>query len=62
VDSVFALCQLYRLEDPRLSQIMVQGDLIVPESNRIMTRSKAKQSRDLDLQSRSVFFLVMNFG
>ncbi|PWW77744.1 ARM repeat-containing protein [Tuber magnatum] len=44
--NVFALCQLYRLEDPRLSQIMVQGDLIVPESNRIMTRSKAKQTPD----------------
>ncbi|KAK8251995.1 armadillo-type protein [Phyllosticta capitalensis] len=36
--------QLYDLGDPRLAQIMVKGDLIVPESSRIMTRSRAKQS------------------
>ena len=46
-DSVIALSKLYNLSDPRLAQIMVHGDLIVPTSDRIMTRSKAKQSTSL---------------
>jgi hypothetical protein len=42
--SVMALSNLYTLNDPRLAQIIVQGDLIIPENDRIMTRSKTKQS------------------
>ena len=43
--SVIALSKLYDLDDPRLAQIQVKGDLIVPESDRIMTRSRARQSK-----------------
>ncbi|KAF2761809.1 ARM repeat-containing protein [Pseudovirgaria hyperparasitica] len=43
--NVIALSKLYELEDARLSQVQVKGDLIVPTSDRIMTRSRAKQSR-----------------
>src|SRR5690606_18495442 len=31
--NVLALCHLYNLQDPRLNEIQVQGDLIVPESS-----------------------------
>lgn len=61
-DSVIALSRLYQLQDPRLSQIMVKGDLIVPESNRIMTRSKAKQSLTLDSPVLSSGLAVFIFG
>ena len=44
MSSVLALSKLYTLEDPRLAETMVRGDLIVPTSDRIMTRSKARQS------------------
>jgi len=44
--NVMALCCLYTLEDPRLSHIIVPGDLIIPTSTRIMTRSRAKQTPD----------------
>jgi len=44
--SVIALSKLYDLKDPRLGQIMVKGDLIVPENDgRIMTRSRARASK-----------------
>jgi hypothetical protein len=45
--SVIALSKLYDLADPRLSQIQVKGDLIVNQntSGRIMTRSRARQSK-----------------
>jgi hypothetical protein len=43
--SVIALSKLFTLNDPRVVQTMVKGDLIVPTSNRIMTRSQAKLSR-----------------
>jgi hypothetical protein len=34
---------LYELEDPRINQIQVKGDMIVPQGDgRIMTRSRAK--------------------
>lgn len=49
--SVIALSKLYDLQDPRLSQITVRGDLIVPQSDRIMTRSRARNSRDPFLHS-----------
>ena len=44
--SVVALCKLYDLNDPRIADIEVKGDLIVPKSNRIMTRSQTKQTPD----------------
>ena len=44
--SIVALSKLYELNDPRLAEIQVKGDLIVPTSNRIMTRSRARQQPD----------------
>lgn len=44
--NAMALCHIYNLQDPRLSQIIVPGDLIVPTSARIMTRSRTKQTPD----------------
>lgn len=44
--SVIALTKLYDLDDSRLSQVHVKGDLIVPQSDRIMTRSRARQNPD----------------
>jgi len=44
--NVMALCHLYNLQDPRLAQIIVPGDLIIPTSSRIMTRSRAKNTPD----------------
>lgn len=46
LDSVIALTKLYDLHDPRLAEINVKGDLIVPKTDRIMTRSRAKQQPD----------------
>ncbi|KAI0175843.1 ARM repeat-containing protein [Hypoxylon sp. FL1284] len=40
--NVIALSKLYSLNDPRVIQTMVNGDLIMPASDRIMTRSRAK--------------------
>lgn len=47
-NSVVALSKLYTLHDPRLAAIKVKGDLIVQPStsNRIMTRSRARQTPD----------------
>lgn len=44
--NVIALSNLYRLNDARLAATMVRGDLIIPVSDRIMTRSRAKQNPD----------------
>ncbi|KAI9761028.1 MAG: hypothetical protein M4579_001291 [Chaenotheca gracillima] len=44
--NAIALSKLYELNDQRLTQTMVKGDLIVPESDLIMTRSKAKKNPD----------------
>ncbi|KAH0563053.1 hypothetical protein GP486_002386, partial [Trichoglossum hirsutum] len=44
--NVIALSKLFSLEDQRLVNILVQGDLIVPDSDRIMTRSKARSNPD----------------
>lgn len=41
---MIALSKLYALNDPRIAQTNVKGDLIVPESNTIMTRSRARAS------------------
>ncbi|KAL1888827.1 hypothetical protein Sste5346_009305 [Sporothrix stenoceras] len=42
--NVIALSKLYDLNDPLINQTQVKGDLIVPTSDRIMTRSRAKQN------------------
>ncbi|KKA30317.1 hypothetical protein TD95_003385 [Thielaviopsis punctulata] len=42
--NVIALSKLYALNDPRLAQTMVKGDLIIQSDGRIMTRSRAKKS------------------
>ncbi|KAI1432222.1 armadillo-type protein [Xylaria sp. CBS 124048] len=42
--NVIALSKLYSLNDARVAQTMVKGDLIITTSDRIMTRSRAKQS------------------
>lgn len=44
--NVIALSKLYSLQDPRLSQIRVKGDLIIQETGRIKTRSQAKLNPD----------------
>lgn len=44
--SVVALSKLYELGDPRIAEIQVKGDMIMPKSDRIMTRSRAKQQPD----------------
>ncbi|KAH8681548.1 putative importin beta-5 subunit [Xylariales sp. PMI_506] len=44
--NVIALSKLYSLNDPRVTQTMVKGDLIMPTSDRIMTRSRARQNPD----------------
>ncbi|KAG6020831.1 hypothetical protein E4U41_002709 [Claviceps citrina] len=45
--NVIALSKLYALNDPRLAQISVRGDLIVAaDDGRIKTRSRAKQNPD----------------
>jgi len=44
--SIIALAKLYDLNDPRIAAVQVKGDLIVPKSDRIMTRSRAKQQPD----------------
>ncbi|CAK7564867.1 MAG: hypothetical protein SEPTF4163_002770 [Sporothrix epigloea] len=41
--NIIALSKLYDLNDPLINQTQVKGDLIVPTSDRIMTRSRAKQ-------------------
>ncbi|KAI0515320.1 armadillo-type protein [Xylaria bambusicola] len=44
--NVIALSKLYSLNDPRVAQTMVRGDMIMPASDRIVTRSRAKQNPD----------------
>ncbi|KAI8632462.1 ARM repeat-containing protein [Xylariaceae sp. FL1651] len=44
--NVIALSKLYSLNDPRVAQTMVKGDMIMPTSDRILTRSRAKQNPD----------------
>lgn len=41
-----ALTKLYELRDARLTEFLVKGNLIVPKSDRIMTRSRARQTPD----------------
>ncbi|GAM36039.1 hypothetical protein TCE0_018f04818 [Talaromyces pinophilus] len=44
--NIIALCKLYSLEDPRVAQVQVKGDLIIQETGRIKTRSQARQNPD----------------
>lgn len=44
--NVIALSKLYALEDPRIIQTTVKGDLIVENTNRIKTRSQARANPD----------------
>ena len=44
--NVYALTNIYKLHDERLNNIQVQGDLIVPNTSRIKTRSQAKREPD----------------
>lgn len=37
---------MYDLQDPRLAEVQVKGDLVVTQSNRIMTRSRARAQPD----------------
>ena len=55
-DSVIALSKLYSLNDARLAQIQVKGELIIPTSDRIMTRSRTKQSKQTQ-HLRRLFWL-----
>ncbi|GAB7362262.1 hypothetical protein MBLNU230_g2282t1 [Neophaeotheca triangularis] len=41
--NIIALSRLWELHDPRLANIQVKGDIIMPQSDRIMTRSRARQ-------------------
>lgn len=43
---MIALSKLYDLQDPRLANVQVKGDLIIPQSDRIMTRSRARAQPD----------------
>ncbi|KAK4161005.1 importin subunit beta-5 [Cladorrhinum sp. PSN259] len=44
--NVIALSKIYSLGDARVAQTMVKGDLVIPTSDRIMTRSRAKLNPD----------------
>ncbi|THW41829.1 putative importin 9 [Aureobasidium pullulans] len=44
--NIIALSRLYDLHDPRLDTIQVKGDMIMPTSTRIMTRSRARANPD----------------
>lgn len=44
--NIIALATLYNLEDPRLAQVQVKGDLIVQDTGRIKTRSQARSNPD----------------
>ncbi|KAF9083483.1 hypothetical protein BGX23_011399 [Mortierella sp. AD031] len=44
--STIALTKIYMSGDPRVASVQVNGDLIVPKSTRIVTRSRAKNTPD----------------
>ncbi|KUJ06847.1 ARM repeat-containing protein [Mollisia scopiformis] len=44
--NVIALSKLFTLNDPRLAQTLVKGELIIPVSDRIITRSQSKKNPD----------------
>lgn len=44
--NIIALSKIYSLQDPRLKSITVKGDIIVEQTTRIKTRSRAKLNPD----------------
>ncbi|KAK4640644.1 hypothetical protein QC761_600800 [Podospora bellae-mahoneyi] len=44
--NIIALSKVYALNDPRVAQVQVRGQLIIPEGNRIRTRSQTKLQPD----------------
>lgn len=44
--NIIALSKLYNLDDPRLAQVQVKGDLIIQDTGRIKTRSQARKNPD----------------
>ena len=44
--NIVALSKLYELEDPRIAQVQVKGDLIIQDTGRIKTRSQSRQNPD----------------
>jgi len=64
--NVIALTKLYQLHDARLARVPVKGDLVVPRSDRIMTRSKAKEKPDqwttVGVQVKIIKVLVEELG
>ena len=44
--NVIALTNIYKLHDERLANIQTKGDLVVPNTSRIKTRSQAKKEPD----------------
>ncbi|KAL2862245.1 putative importin beta-5 subunit [Aspergillus lucknowensis] len=44
--NIIALATLFNLEDPRLAQVEVKGDLIIQDTGRIKTRSQARNNPD----------------
>ncbi|EAW14445.1 putative importin beta-5 subunit [Aspergillus clavatus NRRL 1] len=44
--NIIALATLYNLEDPRLAQVQVKGDLIIQDTGRIKTRSQTRNNPD----------------
>ena len=44
--NIVALSKIFSLEDPRVKQIGVKGDLIIEDTGRIKTRSQAKRNPD----------------
>ena len=44
--NVIALSKLYQLNDPRVAQVQVKGDLIIHDTGRIKTRSQSRNNPD----------------
>jgi hypothetical protein len=44
--NIIALATLYNLEDPRLAQVQIKGDLIIQDTGRIKTRSQTRNNPD----------------
>ncbi|PGH10878.1 hypothetical protein AJ79_05238 [Helicocarpus griseus UAMH5409] len=44
--NIIALAKIYQLDDPRLAQVSVKGELIVQDTGRIKTRSRARADPD----------------
>ncbi|EGD95457.1 importin beta-5 subunit [Trichophyton tonsurans CBS 112818] len=44
--NVIALSKLYQLDDPRIAEIQVKGELIIQDTGRIKTRSQSRKNPD----------------